>query len=91
MQLPINLHEDLVHVPAPIGLKASTFTTNFSCKLQTKPLYPKANCFMTDINCTFKQNIFAYINIGKGREQGAKLRLGESSVDNVRNTSPPTG
>jgi hypothetical protein len=52
---------------------------------------------MTDINSTFMQNIFAYMDIGKGRAQGAEASTslgrhsGENSARNVRNTLRPPG
>jgi hypothetical protein len=97
MKFSINLLENFVHVPAPIGLKASTFTTYFPSTLQAKPIYPKTNRFMTYIDSAFMQYIFAYMDIGKGRKLGAEASTslsrhsGESSVDDARNTSRRTG
>jgi hypothetical protein len=68
VRLAVNLYENFVHMPLPVGVCAhllDAFSTDLSRKHRTKSVPPKPDGFVADINATFVQQIL-YVPKPKG-------------------------
>jgi hypothetical protein len=56
----IDPHEHLVQVPLPVGINPELLDTpfaDFGGEYRTKPVPPKANCFVANVDATFMQQV----------------------------------
>ena len=61
MHLVVDLHVDLITVPAPMGNathSADPLTTYVTCEYRAEPVSPKAYRLVAKIDTTLKQQIF---------------------------------
>jgi hypothetical protein len=61
MLLPINLHEHLVAVPAPVTDPAyarNALPLNFRGEQRAKPVPPEPHCLVANVGSTFEQKVF---------------------------------
>ncbi len=54
----IDFHKDFIQVPLPVRVVPCPILTDFSRELWPKTFNPKPNCFVTDIDATFMQDVF---------------------------------
>ena len=59
MRLAIDLHENLIQVPLPVRVRMTIDPTfpKISSKQRSKPVPPKANCLVADLDAAFMQQI----------------------------------
>lgn len=61
MTLTVDFYEDLIEVPAPVGEAfhpADPLAPDISSKDRTKPVPPKSNRFMANVDPALEQQIF---------------------------------
>ena len=54
----IYFHKDFIQVPLPVRVVPCPILTDFSRELWPKTFNPKPNCFVTDIDAAFMQDVF---------------------------------
>lgn len=67
MRVTVNLNENLVQVPLPIGMGAhllDTFSADLGSEQRAKSITPKPNRFVTDIDPSLMQKVFD-VSLGK--------------------------
>lgn len=60
MRLPIDPDEHFIQMPPPIRIRSMLYPSfpDLTGEHRTEPVPPKPNCFMANIDASFKQQVF---------------------------------